>query len=169
MSEAVVLGKPVLNQSPVYRYIRTVLDTVTHAGAISLLECWRGHEATGGMRMGRDIPSRALARLLPFILITEPVGDWDDARIRLAGTALIERFGRDVAGELASQVYAEDPDGAHLMLQQGRRAAETREPSIIELRILMDEIEVFHLETVLLPIFSPDGSASWTIVGAFRL
>ncbi|MGZ6009891.1 MAG: hypothetical protein ACXWLO_11455, partial [Rhizomicrobium sp.] len=79
----VVLGKPVLNQSPVYRYIRTVLDTVTHAGAISLVECWRGHEATGGMRMGRDIPSRALAKLLPFILITEPVGDWDDARIRL--------------------------------------------------------------------------------------
>ena len=120
------------------------------------------------MRMRRDIPSRALARLLPYILITEPVGAWDDARIRLAGTALMERFGRDIAGELASHVYVNEPSGARLLLQAARRAVETREPGLIDLRILMDEIEVFHLETVLLPIWSPDGSASWSLVGAFR-
>ena len=167
MSE-VVLGKPVLNPSPTYRYVRTVIDSLTHPSAIALLECWRSLEEKGGMRMGRDIPSRALAKLLPYILITEPVGAWDDARIRLAGTALMERFGRDIAGELASHVYVNDPNGARLLLRAAQRAVETREPGLIDLRIRMDEIEVFHLETVLLPIWSPDANASWSLVGAFR-
>lgn len=168
MSEVVVLGKPVLGQSSTHRFVRTVLSAVNHPGAIALLECWRAYEATGGMRMGRDIPSHPLAKLLPFILIAEPIGHWDDARIRLAGTALIERFGHDVAGELASHLYAADTAGAQLLLQLARRASGAREPGMIDLRVLMDEIEVFHLETVIVPIYSPDGSAGWTMVGAFR-
>jgi hypothetical protein len=138
------------------------------SGCDALLECWREHEAKGGMRVGRDIPSRALAKLLPYILIAEPVGSWGDARIRLAGTALMERFGRDVAGEVISDAYAEKPDGASSLLAAAHDAAENRHPGLIDLRILMDEIEVFHLETVLLPIQSPDGTARWSLVGAFQ-
>jgi hypothetical protein len=119
------------------------------------------------MRMGLDIPSRTLAKLLPFILIAKPISHSDDARIRLAGTALIERFGRDVPGELASHLYAADTAGAQLLLQLARHASRTREPGMIDLRVLMDEIEVFHLETVLVPIYSPDGSTGWTMGRGF--
>lgn len=54
------------------------------------------------------------------------------------------------------------------MLKLARQAAEIRKPGMIDLRILSDEIEVFRIETVLLPIFAPDGAACWAMVGAFR-
>lgn len=168
MTDDVVLGKPVLSPLPVYRYVRSALDHLSHPNSQALFACWLEHEAEGGMRMGRDIPSRSLAKLLPNIIIAEPIDHWQDARIRLAGTALMERFGRDVAGETANDLYAEDRDGAKLLLKLARQAAEIRKPGMIDLRILTDDIEVFHIETVLLPIFAPDGSASWAMVGAFR-
>lgn len=168
MRNEVVLGRPVLNHLPVHRYVRTVLDQPNHPNARALLDVWREHEKTGGIRMGRDIPSRALAKFLPNIIIAEPLGHWHDARIRLAGTAFMERFGRDVAGELTSRLYAEDPDGAALLLKLARQATEIRKPGMIDLRIRADEIDVFHIETVLLPIFAPDGVTRWSMVGAFR-
>lgn len=134
MQNEVVLGRPVLNRLPAHRYIRKVLDKPNHPNAQALLEFWREHEKSGGVRMGRDIPSRALARYLPNIIIAEPLSQWDDARIRLAGTAFMERFGRDVAGELTSRLYAEDPDGAALLLKLARQAAEIRKPGMIDLR-----------------------------------
>ena len=168
MRNEVVLGRPVLNHLPVHRYVRAVLDKPNHPSALALLEFWHAHEESGGIRMGRDIPSRALAKYLPNIIIAEPLGQWDDARIRLAGTAFMERFGRDVAGELTSHLYAEDPEGAALLLKLARQAAEIRKPGMIDLRIRADEIEVFRIETVLLPIYAPDGATCWAMVGAFR-
>jgi hypothetical protein len=168
MSDAVVLGQKVLNPTPQYRYVRTVRSTVEHPSSIALMSCWRELEAKGGMRMGRDIPSRALIKLLPHILITEPIDDWKDARIRLAGTAMIERFGRDIAGSLVSETYNQDDDAAKMFLELGRRAAHSREPGVVDTRIFVDGIEMMHLEIVLLPIYSPDGAGTWNLVGAFR-
>lgn len=168
MSDAVVLGQPVLNPSPQYRYVRTVCAEASHPNSIALMAFWRALEAKDGMRMGRDIPSRALAKLLPHILITEPIDNWSDARIRLAGTAMIERFGREIAGTLVSENYTQDQDGAKLLLQLGARAAQSREPGVLNTRIFADGIEMMHLEIVLLPIFAPDGTGVWNVVGAFR-
>jgi len=168
MSDAVVLGQKVLNPTPQYRYVRKVRSTADHPSSVALMSCWREHEAKGGMRMGRDIPSRALVKLLPHILITEAVDDWQDARIRLAGTALLERFGRDIAGSLATQIYADDLEGIKFLLQHQRRAMEVREPCVVDTRIFLDGMEMMHLEIVLLPNYSPDGSGIWNLVGAFR-
>jgi len=168
MSDEVVLGQKVLNPSPQTRYVRKVLDTPTHPNARALTECWQAFEAKDGMRMGRDIPSRALAKLLPHILIAEPVGQWDDARIRLAGTALIERFGRDIAGMLVKQLYTDNPEGAKLLLQLGRHTAQSRETGVLDTRIFVEGIEMMHMEMVLLPIYSTDGTSIWLLVGAFK-
>jgi len=168
MGDDVVLGQPVLNPTPQYRYVRKVCPTANHPRSLELMSCWRELEARDGMRMGRDIPSRALVKLLPHILVTEPVDDWKDARIRLAGTALIERFGRDIAGTLVSETYTQDVDGAALFLKLGARAAHSREPGVVDTRIFVDGIEIMHLEIVLLPIYSPDGAGIWNLVGAFR-
>ena len=168
MSEDVVLGKPVLNPSPKTKFARTELEAAQHPLSIALMECWLDHEVSGGMRMGRDIPSRALSKLLPHVLITEPIGSWDDARVRLAGTALIERFGRDVAGATVSQLYVSDPEGGKLLLRLGRRAVETRKPGLLDTRIFTYDIEAMHLEIVMFPIFSPDGEGVWNLVGAFK-
>jgi hypothetical protein len=168
MSDGVVLGQPVLNPTPQYRYVRTVRATADHPSSIALISCWREFEAKGGMRIGRDIPSRAIVILLPHILITETVDDWQDARIRLAGTALMERFGRDIAGSLATEIYADDLEGIKFLLQQQRRAMEVREPCVVDTRIFLDGIAMMHLEIALMPIQSPDGAAIWNLVGAFR-
>lgn len=168
MNDDVVLGQAVLNPSPQYRYVRNVLANASHPGSLSLISCWKEFEAKGGMRMGRDIPSRALAKLLPHILIAEPVRQWEDARIRLAGTALIERFGRDIAGLLVTQLYADNPEGAPLLLELGRRTVQTRQTSVLDTRIIVDDAEMMHMEMVLLPIQSKDGSEIWILVGAFK-
>ena len=75
----------------------------------------------------------------------------------------MERFGRDVAGKLISDLYVDDPDGGRILLERARLASEKREPCVMDLLIFKDEIEVFHSETVLLPIASPDGSAMWSV------
>jgi hypothetical protein len=168
MKDDVVLGQAVLNPSPQYKYVRTVQPNGNHPNSLALISCWDEFEAKGGMRVGRDIPSRALAKLLPHILIAEPVRQWEDARIRLAGTALIERFGRDIAGLLVSQLYADNPEGASLLLDLGRRTVGTHQASILDTRIIVDDSEMMHMEMVLLPIQSRDGSEVWILVGAFK-
>lgn len=168
MSDSVVLGQPVHQPSAEFQYPKTVLSAPEHPSSTALIEIWRAHEATGGMRMGRDIPTRALGKLLPNIVIAEPQPDWSDARIRLAGSVLTERFGRDITGAQLSEIYRADPDGGAMLLACARRADETREPGLLGTRVLAGSLEVMRFEVVGLPIYAPDGVVHWTLVGTFR-
>lgn len=168
MTKTVVLGTPVHTPSAEYQYPKTVIGEPVHPSTIALIECWRGHEAEGGMRMGRDIPCRTMASLLNSIVIAEPIGDWDDAHIRLAGSVLTERFGRDVTGMKINELYKDDPEGGRILLRGAKRANETREPMLIDARVLAGKIEVMRIEVVFLPIFAPDGVTQWCLTGTFR-
>ena len=44
-----------------------------HRGAQLLLNIWREREAAGGFTIGRDIPSRNIARIMHNIMVYEPV------------------------------------------------------------------------------------------------
>ena len=90
-----------------------------------LIALWESQGARGGMRMGRDIPSRALAKFLPNIVISEPVGDWEDAHIRLAGSVYTERFGCDITGTLLARHLQGRSGGGRLLLMAGKQAGET--------------------------------------------
>ena len=117
--------------------------------------------------MGRDIPCRAIAKFLPNISVCEPIGDWADGRIRLAGQILAERFGSDIRGMLISQLYQADRQGGVLLLQNARRAQASRQPGLLSTRVCRDQFEVMRFEVVALPIFASDGVTDLSMVGTF--
>lgn len=118
--------------------------------------------------MGRDIPCRAIARFLSNISVCEPVGEWLDGRIRLAGEILAQRFGRDTQGMLISELYQTDRDGGVLLLESARRAQASRQPGLLSARVCRDQFELMRFEVVALPIFGSDGIAELSMVGTFR-
>ena len=76
----------------------------------------RAHEELFGywssLRKGREMPARrdvsplALKRLLPTISLTDVLpGETPDFRIRLAGTALYNVYGREITGRRLSDIY----------------------------------------------------------------
>jgi hypothetical protein len=88
VSTFLVLGGPVHQPSAEYTYPKAFIEVAKHEGSLELMVLWRGFEKSGGMRMGREIPSRIKAKLLPNLVVIEPVGEWTDGHIRLAGSML---------------------------------------------------------------------------------
>ena len=168
MSASVILGTPVHTPSAEYQYPKTLLSVPEHPHSAELIALWRAFEAKDGMRMGRDIPSRALSKLLPSLVIAEPVDAWRDARIRLAGSVLAERFGRDISGLLISELYKAAPSDGEMLVSAGRRAVESHDPVLIDARVLAGTTEIMRFEVAALPILAPDGVGQWCLVGTFR-
>lgn len=168
MSDSYALGERLHKPSPDFLYPKVVIADPQHPSSKKLIAEWRANEAKGGMRMGRDIPCRAIARLLDCISICEPVGDWADGRIRIAGSILTLRFGRDIHGMLISELYKDDPEGGRILLERARRAQATREPALLDTRVCAGDVEVMRFEVVVVPIFAADGIAPLSLVGTFR-
>jgi hypothetical protein len=168
MSNSVVLGKVVHNPSAEFQYPKAVITVPEHPSSMALIEHWRAHEGRGGMCMGRDIPSRAISKLLSNIAICEPEIGWADARIRLAGSILTERFGRNITGMRISELYESDPEAGRMLVESARQAQEMRQPGLLSTRVVANNTEVMRFEVVALPIFAPDGFTPWCLVGIFR-
>ena len=168
MSNSYALGERLHKPSEKFTYPKAVIAEPEHPSTKVLITHWRSYEAKGGMRMGRDVPSRAIAMLLSCISICEPLGNWVDGRIRIAGSILTLRFGRDIHGQLISELYRDDPDGGRMLLENARRAQETRQPGLLSTRVFAGQHEVMRFEVVALPILAADGLAQLSLVGTFR-
>jgi len=165
---AVVLGRVVDQSHYVLKHRMTVVKTPTHPSSIKLIDYWRACEAHGGLRMGRDIPARAIGSLLKYLCVAEPVGDWTDARIRLAGSTMAEYFGRDASGLLMSEVNGSSEDDFRLMMNGSRYATTKNRPGTIEHALLDEGIVVLRQEMTTVPIWSPEGDARWLLTGTFN-
>jgi hypothetical protein len=141
-----------------------------HKSSRHLIAYWRECEAKGGMRMGRDIPARAIATLLSQIIIYEPVANWEDAYVRYAGFGMAKFFGRDVTGLLFSEVEVGDRSGTlkQLFSDATSIVAESR-CSVLDHRVSGEGVEIAHQELVRFPIFAPDGESRWILTAAFDL
>lgn len=169
MSNEVVLGKSVHTPSPKdFRYLRESAHAAEHPCSLELLAYWRQCEDRGGMRMGRDLPSRAVAKLLPNIAVTEPIDGWADGHIRLAGLVYLERFGRDITGMNIRQLYAGDSAGADAILAGARHCAEHHCPTVLHTQVLAESTELMRFEVLALPIFAPGNNSVWNLAGTFR-
>lgn len=168
MSDLYALGERVHKPSAAFEYPKVSIEQPEHPSSKELIAYWRQFEAKGGMRMSRDIPSRGLARFLSHISICEPVNDWADGRIRVAGSILVLRFGRDIGGMLISELYRDDAKGGRILLETARRAQETRQPGLLSARVRSNGVELMHFEVVALPIFATDGVSPLSLVGTFR-
>jgi hypothetical protein len=165
---SVVLGRSVGRSHYEFEHRMRGINMPTHPHSIRLIAYWQECEARGGMRMGRDMPARAIAPLLKDITVAEPIRDWADARIRLAGSAMAEYFGRDVGGALMSEIFAGELRDREMLLAGARAAIARNRPGIVE-QILVDSgHEVLRQELTALPIFAPDGDARWLLTGTFN-
>jgi hypothetical protein len=135
-----------------------------------IIAYWRTCEAKGGLRMGRDIPARAIAPLLSQIMVYEPFANWEDAHVRYAGFGTAKYFGRDVTGLLYSEMAAGDRSGTLMPLfTDSRRLIAENRYRVLDHRALNDGIEVSRQELVTFPIFGPDGTSRWLLGAAFDL
>jgi len=167
VSDKMVFGQPIHQPSSEFDYPTVVKMTAVHPSTVALLDIWRGYEARGGMRMGRDIPSREIGRFLANIIIVEPIGDWEDSHVRLAGQVLMTRFGHDVTGLRGSHVFGDNPKGHRLLCELSREAVKTREPFFIDSRVVRGGAELMHLESMNAPIFGPNGEPGWMLGAMF--
>ena len=86
--------------------VHTVLPAPGLFGARLLLNDWTQKDAQGGFVVGRDVPSRTLGPVLRNLALYETLDLPADFRVRVAGTAYIRRFGRDVTGLKLSEIYS---------------------------------------------------------------
>ena len=153
------------SRAPDYWENATRLDAPAHPGAVATLRAWRERQGADGFRVGRDIPSRALSRVLRNLAVCEPIEEARDFRIRIAGTAFYRRFGRDITGERFSNLFACDTFAHNRSI-----LIETMEsgiPASIGYERAHGSRVISRHECLVLPVFSPDGAARWALTGLF--
>lgn len=139
-----------------------------HKGAQLLLKIWREREAAGGFVIGRDIPSRATARILQNMIVYEPVerdGAIADFRTRIAGDTLRFRFGINPAGKLLSQLFSPKEFAKHLAMT--REAIRESVPVLLNSEMSRGLVIERRLEIVVLPVWNAERTARWILAGVF--
>lgn len=144
--------------------VPTVVAQPRHPEAIRLHDYWQGCRAQGGLRMGRDLPARAIATLMSKLSIFEPNEDRTDFRFRLAASGWLALYGRDVKGEWLSSIY--DPSAFEHYRDGLRRVLETDAPVFTDVRVYRLRQVQHHIEYSGLPIEAPQGPC--ILIGAFR-
>jgi hypothetical protein len=141
-----------------------VVSAAAHPDSKRLLAFWDARPQDG-IVMGRDVPSRAIASLLTYVMVWEPVKSGADMRVRLAGDALHRRFKGNLRGRMMSELFSPEHFAGHL--SNVHKIMETGQSVIVDSHTNYGRIEKMHLETILLPVFSPDRAARWVLAGSF--
>lgn len=132
-----------------------------------LVDLWRSHHDKGGLVMGRDIPSRAFARLLRSIMVLEPLDAGRDFRVRLAGSGLRRRWDREITGLTLSEIFG--PASLPAQLELTRRVLATGGPVLQWGTNFVSGVARDRREIALLPILSPDQQKPWVLAGVFYI
>lgn len=131
-----------------------------------LLTLWQERQGAGGLVIGQDIPSRAVAPVLRNLIVYEPVDDFADFHVRLAGSGYLAHYGCDVTGKAMSELF--DADTFLHNLRFGRQVVEEQTPFLFSGALTEFGIARGSYELALLPVFAPDRATKWMLVGAFR-
>jgi len=134
-----------------------------HFGAKLLHARWREHEKGGGFVIGRDVPSRQLSGILRNLAIFEP--EVSDFRVRLAGTAFLRRFGRDITGLKLSEIFKQPNFEFHR--DSMAEIVKTGVPSALDVKLKRKKRTILHCEALRLPVISPDRKGTWILSGLF--
>lgn len=142
----------------------TRVDVLEHPDAAAALRFWQNRPADG-IKIGRDVPSRAIARLLSRTVIYEPMDGGIDFKVHLAGSGIRRRFGRDITGELLSQLYnANDLLPRLKGVQEVLATGEARTARVIHRAA---DVEVLKIELFQMPLMAPNGTDRWVLTFAF--
>lgn len=143
-----------------------VIEEPTTALAHRLLAFWHGFRARNILPARSDLPCRALAPVLPKMILYEPHGpapaDW---RIRLMGTELVNRFGLNAAGRPIDAVYSADQSDR--LIAAFEQVCQTLQPRCAAGRILGLDRDVVQFESVTLPILERPAGDLWIATAIF--
>ena len=136
------------------------ITTPVHPQAAKVLAFWDARPADG-IIIGRDVPSRAIASLLSHVIVHEPINGGSDLKVRVAGTAVRRRFGRDITGENMSKLFPAltFPDRLKSVLT----AIETGAPQFADCHLSNGSFEILHSELEILPVFARDRISKWAM------
>lgn len=169
MTNEVLLGQSIHHPSTLdFRYEREIAESPVHPSSLKLLTYWQECEVRGGMRMGRDMPARCLAKILSGLAVTEPIDDWHNGYIRLAGMIYTTRFGRDITGMTIREIYQNDPAGGEALLAGARNCARNWRTTTLRTRVLDGPVELMAFEILIVPLRAPNGRDAWVLTGTFR-
>jgi hypothetical protein len=145
--------------------IRTFLPGPVHVHGRFLEEFWRKRMQDDGFVVGRDLPSRHLSHALRNLSVLEPLGGGKDYRIRVAGMAMLRRFGHDVTGCDLSDVFS----GAAFVERRSEISTmlASSTPYAVDVKIPTEEHRQQHFEVVGVPALSPDRKTAWAVMGVF--
>jgi hypothetical protein len=164
----ILLGRSVRDQQHEYEHSLSRVTVPVHPSTIRLCAYWENCQSKGGMRMGRDIPNRAIAPLLRHVTVAEPVGDWTDARLRLAGSGMSTHFGHDPSGRLMSELFVSNTEQLAMLLAGARAALAANTRGVVDHKVMHNGLVAMRNELVVLPVLPPEGDAQlWALVGTF--
>ena len=141
----------------------TALMAPVHPQAKLLLAHWRAR--SDGFIVGRDLPSRPLARVLTSLSLWDYCHETRDFRARLAGFALTRHFGRDIATRRLGELM---PPADHARQRSLMMTVfETGEPCSLDLRIKNARRSAHHLEALILKALAADRRTPLILFGLF--
>jgi hypothetical protein len=147
-----------------FEEVATPLREPVHFGARLLFKQWREKQQKGGMIVGRDIPSRALGSTLRNLALHEPIAGGSDFYVRLAGSAFLRRFGRDITGCTLSELFDGDTFERHRC--QLANMILDRRPFSLDMKLKKSGRDSLHFEVLGLPVLHESGTR-WALTGIF--
>ena len=139
------------------------IGTLTHPQAMKAVAFWDARPADG-IIIGRDVPSRAIASLLSYVIVHEPIDGGSDLKVRLAGASIRKRFGRDITGETMSKMFP-TPDFPD-RLSSVMTAIETGVPQYAFCLVTSGSLVILHTELVIMPVLAHDRVTKWGLTVA---
>ncbi len=113
-------------------------------------------------------PARAIAALMKDVIVSEPIDDWQDARLRLVGSGMAAHFGRDVTGLCMNEVFAGELSDRDMLLAGARICIADNRPGTVEQTLLDKGKEILRQEMTAMPLLAPGGDAHWLLTATFN-
>ena len=131
-----------------------------------LLSRWLERDAADGFTIGRDLPSRAFRMVLRNLALFEPCDEGVHYRVRLAGSAFMRRYDRDISGlQLSDFVAPSDIEARAADLDE---VILRGEPLIETARVIKGEKTYLTFESLQLRVHAPDRCTFWVLAGMFH-
>jgi hypothetical protein len=138
------------------------VETPRHPDAALLLGYWRACMAEhGSFVVGRDIPARAISRILRNVILFEPLPADRDLRVRLAGADVRRRFDRELRGRLMSEMFADEDFEVHR--KSAFEVITSGSPIVLDTSLKRGNVEELHTEVLLLPVTARDLKSTWLL------
>jgi len=134
-----------------------------HVDGKLLLDYWNERDRV--LLMGQDLPCRRLAKVLPNLAVLDYRASARDFRIRLAGFALVRRFGHDIGHRYLRDIVTED-EHEHLRALF-LEVRDTGQPAIRDVKIRSPDRPLVHYEMMALRVLAVDRETPLILMGMF--